>query len=147
MSEPSASVPIRIRDAIEADRPYLAWLEEACMRDYAVALWGVWRTRPGESLNLRQYRILVASERDAGCIGVRREVDHLWIDALYVAPGFQNRGIGAAALRIAVSEGAAEGLPVRLRVLTTNPALAFYLRNGLVVERETVERRYLTTSR
>ena len=146
MSGAAPSIPVDLRAATEADRPFLGWLEEACMRDYAVALWGVWRPRLAEALDLGACRILAATARDAGCVAVRREADHLWVDALYVAPAFQNRGIGTEILRRVMSEGAAAGLPVRLSVLTTNPALGFYLRNGLAVERETAERRYLTTA-
>ncbi len=37
-------IPVTVlRQAVDADKAYLAWLEEACMRDYAVALWGVCR--------------------------------------------------------------------------------------------------------
>ena len=116
------------------------------MRDYAVALWGIWRPRPDGARDLGACRILLKSEQDAGCVAVQREMDHLWVDSLYVAPRCQNRGIGSQALRVVLSEAASLGCPIRLSVLTTNPALAFYLRHGLVIERETPECRHLTTA-
>ena len=135
-----------LRPATEADRPFLAWLEEICMRDHAVALWGVWRPRPDHAFSLEGVRIVVEADRDAGCVAVLRRRDHLWIDRLYVAPALQHHGLGAAVLRRVASEAASEGLPVSLSVLTTNPALAFYRRNGFRVECETPERRYLSNT-
>jgi len=137
---------ISLRPATDADKPFLTWLEEACMRDYAVALWGVWRPRPDEAFTLDGHRILVAGDRDVGCVAASRLPDHVWVDKLYVAPAVQNRGIGTTALGFVMAEAAAEGVPVRLSVLATNPALAFYLRHGLNLYDETPERRYLTTS-
>ncbi|MGR9128905.1 hypothetical protein [Rhizobium leguminosarum] len=33
---------ISMRPAKETDKDYLLWLEEVCMREYALALWGSW---------------------------------------------------------------------------------------------------------
>ncbi len=134
-----------LRLAIAGDEPYLHWLEEACMRDYAIALWGSWRPRPADALILDEHRIIVAEEEDVGCVSVTRRDDHVWVNKLYVAPIHQKRGYGAIALRQVLGEARAVGLPLRLSVLTTNPAVAFYRREGLVIYEETAERRYMTS--
>lgn len=134
-----------LRAAVPGDEPYLHWLEEACMRDYAVALWGSWRPRPADALILDEHRLIVADGDDAGCVSVTRREDHLWVNKLYVAPAYQKRGYGAFALRQVFGEAAAIGVPVRLSVLTTNPAVAFYRREGLVIYEETAERRFMTS--
>ncbi|MEI3850486.1 MULTISPECIES: GNAT family N-acetyltransferase [Ensifer] len=134
-----------LRLAIAGDEPYLHWLEEACMRDYAIALWGSWRPRPADALILDEHRIIVAEEEDVGCVSVTRRDDHVWVNKLYVAPIHQKRGYGAITLRQVLGEARAVGLPLRLSVLTTNPAVAFYRREGLVIYEETAERRYMTS--
>ncbi|WP_077962472.1 GNAT family N-acetyltransferase [Ensifer adhaerens] len=136
---------ITLRPAIAGDEPYLHWLEEACMRDYAIALWGDWRPRPVDALILSEHRLMVADGEDAGCVSVTRRGDHLWVNKLYVAPKHQKRGHGAFALRQVLAEAASIGLPLRLSVLTTNPAVAFYRREGLVIYEETAERRFMTS--
>jgi GNAT superfamily N-acetyltransferase len=138
-------VQIVLRAAGECDKPFLKWLEEACMRDYAIALWGVWRPRPEKAGVLDGTRIIVDDGEDAGCVATTRHADHIWIDRLYIAPSQQRRGLGAAVLQMVISEGAASNLPVRLSVLTTNPAIAFYMREGLRVYEETPERMFMTT--
>lgn len=52
---------IRTRPATEADKPFLSWLEEACMRDYAVALWGAWRPEPPDEQALDRCRIIAVA--------------------------------------------------------------------------------------
>jgi GNAT superfamily N-acetyltransferase len=136
---------IVLRAAEERDKPFLRWLEEACMRDYAIALWGVWRPRPEEEGALNGVRIIVADGEDAGCVATTLHADHIWINRLYIAPAHQRRGLGAAILQMVISEGAALSLPVRLSVLTTNPAVAFYIREGLRVYEQTPERIFMTT--
>jgi hypothetical protein len=44
-----------------------------------------------------------------------------------------------------ISEAAATNRSVRLSVLTTNPAIHFYIREGLRVLEQTPERVFLTT--
>jgi ribosomal protein S18 acetylase RimI-like enzyme len=134
---------VRTRPATEADKPFLSWLEEACMREYAVALWGAWR--PDEQRMLDGCRILVEGGESVGCVTTIAHPDHIWIDQLYIAPSCQRKGIGSTALRMILSEAAATGVPVRLSVLATNPALDFYLRHGLRIHEETPERRIMAT--
>ena len=117
------------------------------MRDYAIALWGAWRPRPEEQLLLRDHRIVVDKGEDVGCVATVRGADHIWIDGLYIAPSHQRRGLGAAVLQMVIAQSTASSLPVRLSVLTTNPAIAFYTREGLHVYQETPERIFLTTSK
>lgn len=135
----------QLRPARPGDEAYLHWLEEACMRGYAIALWGSWRPRPADALVLGEHRIIVASGEDVGCISVTRREDHVWVNKLYVAPEHQKRGYGAIALRQVLDETRESGVPVRLSVLMTNPAVAFYQREGLRIYEETAERRFMTS--
>ena len=135
----------RTRPAIDADKPFLSWLEEVCMREYSVALWGVWRPRPTDEQAPDGCHIIVEGEENVGCVTALARPDHVWIDQLYIAPKFQRRGIGSMALRMVLMQAAATRLPVRLSVIATNPALRFYLSHGLRIQEETSERRFLTT--
>jgi hypothetical protein len=80
---------IRTRPATEADKPFLSWLEEACMREYAVALRGVWRPRPPDEQTPDGCRIIVEGDESIGCITTIAHPDHIWVDQLYISPGFQ----------------------------------------------------------
>ena len=52
---------------------------------------------------------------------------------------------GATKSARVLSEAAAMGVPVRLSVIATNPALDFYLSHGFRIHEETSERRIMTT--
>jgi hypothetical protein len=59
---------IVLRAAEERDKPFLRWLEEACMRDYAVALWGVWRAEKRFVLSiLRQATVPMLKKGQLRC--------------------------------------------------------------------------------
>ncbi|WGF87406.1 GNAT family N-acetyltransferase [Marinivivus vitaminiproducens] len=139
------ATPIRMRPATEADHPFLSWLAEACMRDYAVALWGTWRSRTIEEQPLDGCRIIVDGGEPIGCVTTIVQSDHIWIDQLYISPAFQGKGIGGMALRTVLSEAARTGVAVRLSVLATNPAIDFYLSHGMRVHEKTAERTIMTT--
>ncbi|MCW6512081.1 GNAT family N-acetyltransferase [Lichenifustis flavocetrariae] len=136
---------IGMRPALENDKPYLVWLEEACMREYAVALWGEWPPELGVRTTVAGCRIIMVDGKTAGCVTTEALVDHLWLDELFIAPTFQRLGVGSHILKQVVSEAKRVSLPLRLSVLTTNPAIAFYLRHGLRVRERTAERIYLTS--
>src|SRR6476619_4055522 len=94
---------IRTRPATEADRAFVSWLEEACMREYAVALWGTWRPTPPEEQ-------MLDGCRNIGCMTTNAHPDHICIDQLYICPKFQRKGIGSSALRMILSEAATIGV-------------------------------------
>ncbi|NJL50609.1 MAG: GNAT family N-acetyltransferase [Blastochloris sp.] len=139
---------IVFRTARRSDARYVLGLEEACMRTYAEALWGHWH--PSDipaTFCVGGCRIIECDGVAVGCVQVSHHGDHLWIDKLYIDPDHQNRGLGGLALRYVLDAAAQEQLPVKLCVLITNPAQAFYERAGFVVCEESPERRIMTTSR
>lgn len=113
------------------------------MRGYAEALWGgPWKPRrPLEAFDPAGYFLIARDGVVVGCVAETWERDHLFLVALYIDAPFQRQGIGAAVLRMKTDEVAARGLPTKLSVLATNPADAFYRREGFTVESETRERR------
>ena len=132
--------PPTLRPALPDDAPALARLEEVCMRARAEALWGAWQPRPPV---IEGCEIILCGDAEAGCIACRTGPDRLVVDRLYLWPAWQGRGLGARVPRGKMALAAALDLPVRLSVLTTNPALRFYLREGFVVDSETAERRQM----
>ncbi|MET0170316.1 MAG: GNAT family N-acetyltransferase [Aliihoeflea sp.] len=112
------------------------------MRGYAEALWGAWKrsTKP-EQLDTNNHFLTERDGAVVGCIAETWHADHLFIEKLYVDTPFQGQGIGAAVLRMKTDQAAARHLPTILSVLTTNPADAFYRREGFTVASETPERR------
>lgn len=105
------------------------------MRDYAVALWGEWRpSATANSLVVAGHEMVVVTGQTVGCVASEPRPEALLITKLYLAEEIRNRGIGAGLLRQKIELAASMNLPVRLRVLSTNPdALRFYLRMGFKV--------------
>ena len=135
---------LRVRRAAPADGPLVLWLEEVSMKKHATALWGSWRPAARlQDLDLTDHRIIEQGDEAIGCLAMRRTESCLKLARLFIAPDHRNRGVGAHVLRAVVEQAIERGMPVRLSVLVTNPAIGFYLREGFSVERETVERREL----
>jgi GNAT superfamily N-acetyltransferase len=128
--------------ATTGDKPFLLELEETCMRAYAEALWDAWKPSASiETLDVAGHEIIMIGGENAGCIAVSWQPEHLFINKLYISPIFQGRGIGASVLRAKTQVAAEAGLPTHLSVLTTNPAVRFYQREGFTIASETAERR------
>lgn len=132
---------ISFRPAGAADATFVLRLEEAGMREHAVALWGGWRpsATPG-ALDLTGHRIVFAAGQDVGVVATERPGAHVRLRKLYIAPDARNLGYGAQALGRVVREAASLGVGVRLSVLTTNPAVRFYLREGFEIVEQGPER-------
>ena len=113
------------------------------MRDYVVALWGTWPQELDTRTFIEDCRIIVVDGQDAGCVTTQSSTDQVWLDELFIAPEFQRKGIGSHVLRDVLSQAEKAGLPLRLSVLTTNPAIRFYERHGFHVEDRNSERDYL----
>ena len=73
--------------------------------------------------------IVVDGER-VGFVVVKRDGDALLLDHLYLRPGSQGRGIGAAVLAMVFAEADAQALPLRVGALRGSASNRFYLRHG-----------------
>jgi ribosomal protein S18 acetylase RimI-like enzyme len=65
-----------------------------------------------------------------GCIGVEAHAAHVEIQSLFLEPGAQGRGLGAAVWRAVLAEH--PGRAFRLDVLKESPARRFWERQGFV---------------
>jgi ribosomal protein S18 acetylase RimI-like enzyme len=72
-----------------------------------------------------------SGDRDVGYISIIDRRHHWYIDAFAIAPKYQKKGVGGAALRAILEDAGA--LPVRLSVLRTNRARSLYLRMGFAI--------------
>lgn len=79
--------------------------------------------------------ILVAGAR-AGFCACRPEPDGFHLDHLYVLPEFQNRGIGAEALRHLLREADRLGRSMQVGALKGSASNRFYQRHGFVATGE-----------
>jgi GNAT superfamily N-acetyltransferase len=135
---------ISVRAALPSDAEFVFALTEACMSRYAEATWGKWdaeRTRM--SFFPETHRIVRLCETDIGCIEVVEEPSTFRLNKLYIAPSYQNQGIGTEVLRRMISNARAARKPICLSVLRVNPAKALYTRLGFKVQSQTPERVYM----
>ncbi|WP_070107284.1 GNAT family N-acetyltransferase [Burkholderia plantarii] len=82
-------------------------------------------------------RFIVADGARAGLLAAHHAADHWRLDHLYLLPGQQRRGIGAAVLDTVLREADARRMPVRVGALRGSDSNRFYLRHGFVVTGET----------
>jgi RimJ/RimL family protein N-acetyltransferase len=90
---------------------------------------GAWAT-------LKFFRI-IRDGASIGTVSLEEASDRVTLVGFYILPSFHRKGIGTEVLMKIVSEANAKRLPVRLRCLKWNPALALYKRHGFAVTGET----------
>jgi len=91
-------------------------------------------------------RHIVADGQRVGFLVLRPYQGELLLDHLYVRPGRQGRGIGAAVLQQVFAQADAAALPLRVGALKDSDSNRFYLRHGFVlVERSEWDNHYLRT--
>lgn len=130
------------RPATAADLDWVMALVERLMRGYVEASVGHWdgdEARAKIAATLPDWQVHLDGSDVIAVTHVERTADAIWLRQVYaVHPG---RGFGTPWVRSLLDEAGL--LPVRLRVLRANPAVALYLRLGFVVAEETPERLYL----
>ena len=139
---------IRLREAVAADADFIYRVVETTMRSYVEQVWGAFneatnRENIAKSIASRIYSIIEVDGGDAGVLAVEREDTHIQLAQLFILPSHQNRGIGTALVRQLIGEARAAGKPLRLRVLSVNPARRLYEREGFRITSTTPERFYM----
>ncbi|WP_211474877.1 GNAT family N-acetyltransferase [Collimonas humicola] len=131
----AASAPlITLIQAVETDFEELVALRIAAMRESLERI-GRFdpvrareRFRSGFSAN--DTRHIGADGRRLGFVVVKPGQDQLLLDHLYIRPGHQGQGIGAAVLAQIFKEADALALPLRVGALRGSDANRFYQRHG-----------------
>lgn len=136
------------RRATEADVPAILSLVERTMRGYVEASLGRWDAELARgsilaSLADGSWEVLTLDGAPLGVMAVSDGPDDVWLDELFLEPGFQGRGWGTRLIREVLTAAHARGRPVRLRVLRSNPAQRLYARLGFVVEQASAERLWM----
>jgi GNAT superfamily N-acetyltransferase len=133
MSAESAPL-ITLVQAAEADFEELVALRIAAMRESLERI-GRFdpvrareRFRSGFAANYTRH-VSVDGQR-LGFVVVKPGQDQLLLDHLYIRPGHQGRGIGAAVLAQIFKEADAQVLPLRVGALRGSDANRFYQRHG-----------------
>lgn len=137
---------IRTRQSEDSDHGFLRELHHAAYREVVTRQFGTWVESDQdtwfEQTAASPIRVIELDGVPVGAISVHDAADHVFLAELQIAPEFQNQGIGSAMLRAELARATSLGLPIRLRVLLQNRALALYQRHGFTVTGET-ETHYL----
>jgi predicted N-acetyltransferase YhbS len=90
------------------------------------------RARFQASFSPNFMRHILLAEQAVGFVTVRPDNDALLLEHLFVRPGQQGQGIGAAVLGIVLAEARAAQLDLRVAALRGSDANRFYVRHGFV---------------
>ncbi|MBN3782414.1 GNAT family N-acetyltransferase [Burkholderia sp. Ac-20345] len=124
--------PVATRSDVEA----LVAIRIAAMRDSLERIGRFDHQRARErflaSFDPALCRFIEAGGVNAGFFVVRPQEDHWLLDHLYIVPGHQGKGIGAAVLRRILVEADEKRVPVRVGALRGSDSNRFYARHGFV---------------
>ncbi len=136
------------RPAQPSDLADLLALVEKTLRKYVEQSLGPWDSLGAErsieaSLQQCDWQILSLNGARLGAIAVVRGDREMRLAELFLEPAFHGRGWGTALVQEVMAEARQRGLPLRLRVLRSNPARRLYARLGFEVEQSSPERLWM----
>jgi len=82
--------------------------------------------------SVKQVQIITCNAQDAGWLQGKSQKKNFYVAQIYLAPAFQNQGIGTRAMQHVIADAQARGLGVTLKVVKSNRALNFYTRLGFL---------------
>jgi GNAT superfamily N-acetyltransferase len=134
--------------ATAADAGFIYSLIEMTMRSYVEQVWGHFsedrnRTHVSEAIAAGHYSIIALEHIRVGALCVERHPSHIQLSQLFILPEHQRQGIGTSIVRGLINEARESKKPLRLRVLSVNPARRLYEREGFHVTSTTPERVYM----
>ena len=132
------AIDLTFRLAIFEDFEYIYGLCDTTMRAYVEADWGdcfeeIARPTISTLIMRCSFWIVYANGVRVGAVAVEQHETHFQLEELYLEPSNQNRGIGAIIVRQFIGEAISHRLPIRLNVLASNRARAFYERLGFSI--------------
>ena len=151
LSPPEPGVPqgqLGLVRATSEDFDAIYQLCEATMRGYVEAdlgdcFEGVARKTLADLIARQLFSKIYRGEAFVGALAFEEHASHYQLEELYIAPAYQNAGLGGVIVRDVMAQAGARRKPVRLHVLASNRAKAFYERLGFAVTRTTRQVNFL----
>jgi len=139
---------LTMRLATDDDFEYIYRLCELTMRSYVEADLGdcferLARPTIQKLLDRGMFSRIYANGVLVGAVAYERRDTHIQLEEIYVESTRQNQGLGTQVMKRFVDQSASLALPIRLHVLASNPARAFYERLGFTVTRSTLNVNYM----
>jgi GNAT superfamily N-acetyltransferase len=128
---------LKLRPATSADRDFVESVYFETQRWLIERLFG-WRGDDAERAKFSELYSEAESEiisidgRDVGWMSVRTIDGALDLDAIYIIPAAQNRGIGTLLVRRTIERAKEAGVALRVSTAKINPARRLYERLGFV---------------
>jgi len=138
-----------LRPSTADDLPFVLALDKAnAVAEVERAL--VWDEDTARTRVTRRFRpgrdwLVTKHGESIGLLSLDRRDDAIVVRHIELLPEHQNHGIGSALIRGVLDFGAAQKLPVRLRIAKQNPARSLYERLGFAVTAED-DRKYEMTA-
>ncbi len=132
-----------LRSCTYQDWDFVIGVTGACMRAYAEQTWGQWNPETRESFTPDTHAIVQYRGEDVGCMEVIEEPEALFLSKLYIGPDHQNKGLGGVLIGQLIEKARCRKVPIKLQVLSVNPARRFYERHGFKVTASTAERHFM----
>ncbi len=146
MPDPRDAPPVTLRPARPEDQAFLFDLYAGTRRD-EMAAWGLDEAMLAALLKMQfagqqgtyrtqfpeaDHHIILHGEQPIGRLLVDRGGEQIVLVDVALLPEARGAGLGTRLLRQLQEEAAAKGLPLRLKVLLSNPARRLYRRLGFV---------------
>ena len=126
------------------DFSYIYRLCELTMRSYVEADLGdcfeqIARPTIQSLLQRGMFFRIYANDVLVGVVAYERHETHIQLEEIYLEPATQNQGLGTKVMEHFVGQSISLELPIRLHILSSNPARRFYERLGFTVTRSKPE--------
>ena len=138
------STAFTIRQSNVDDAPLFYRVIEQTMREFIISTWGRWNESRVLQESLEDSispnsQIIQIGGIGVGVFLVERFPTHIQLEQIYLLPEYQRLGIGSALMHSLIKEASQTMIPIRLRVMTINPAKKFYEKLGFIVSEVTPE--------
>jgi ribosomal protein S18 acetylase RimI-like enzyme len=130
-----------LRQATASDYSLIYQLHIEAMRDVVTRQYGwneaIVSAMFREWFDPTMIRLILVDDQPAGFLAVRYDLLEVDLSNIEIAPAYQGRGLGTAAVRAVLDDAQKRGQPVRLSVLKINRARRLYERLGFATFDET----------
>jgi GNAT superfamily N-acetyltransferase len=139
---------VTLRLATQDDLDFIVGLIDKTMRFYIEQTWGSFsraltEQTVREAVSAGTYSVVQVAGEDIGALAVEHEPKHMQLAQIFILPSHQNRGIGTRLIREVAAQATTNSKPLRVRVLSVNPARRLYEREGFMVTSTTAERVFM----